>query len=256
MLTQDQVRRTSRLVGFLIAMLLPYGVASQTADSVVMSVFVANAVTAIPLAGATIEIIGRNVSRTTDALGEAYLPRLASGFVRIRAVKVGFQPVEQNIVLGLADTLDISIGLTPVSSSHVLKRVDIVASRPEEYLQDFEVRKNMGLGKFLTASQLDSAKHEALADQIARRFTGVRAEWNPNRMAVTFVSKRGWTGFNAHGDNRCSVRAYVDGIKVDGMDMASIQSGDVAGVEFYPNAPPVRFSDRAGCGVLLVWMKR
>lgn len=158
-------------------------------------------------------------------------------------------------MLGLSDSTDVYVSLEPVGFS--LDTVRVRGQAEPQFLSDFLARKRMGLGRFLTQEQLDSAGHESLGDFASRRFTGVRAVWSLDRSSMSLQSLRGYYSLGGHGKGVCNVQAYVDGTLSTGMDLAGLTSADVAGVEFYSNAPPVQYARAgSGCGVMQVWMRR
>jgi len=77
---------------------------------------------------------------------------------------------------------------------------------------------------------------------------GVRAEWGHSRLGVRLVSLRGPVSIS---QPECVVQVYVDNHRADADELAHIQSGDLAGVEYYSIAPPGQYSANAACGVLL-----
>lgn len=89
---------------------------------------------------------------------------------------------------------------------------------------------------------------------VARRFPGLRAEWNTSRTAVGLVSTRGSTPSTPE----CGPQVYIDGsyLGADAL-LPSLAAGDVAGVEYYSIAPPAQYT-RAGpwCGTILFWTRR
>ena len=133
-----------------------------------------------------------------------------------------------------------------------LDTVHVTATRVPEYLEEFESRRVRGLGHYLTEAQLDSTKHERLADLIARRFTGIRAQWISGG-EVSLVSTRGPISFHKPV---CAPHVYIDAV-FGRPDLGSFQSGDVVGVEYYSDVPPVQYK-RAGsqCGVILIWTRK
>ena len=227
----------------------------QSSDSIVVSVLVADRLTARPIAAVRVEFLEAKASGMTDSTGEAYF-RLSSGLVRIRAYKAGYQRADRTIVVGLAEALDITIALKRTDRRTELDTVRVRASRPPEYLDEFERRRALGLGKFVTTAELDSSKHERFADFAARKLTGLRAEWSNPPVTAKLFSLRGYVRFTL-GKERCSATVYVDNVRIDEFDLASLVTGDIAGVEYYPTSPPVQYT-KAGmlCGAVLIWMKQ
>lgn len=195
------------------------------------------------------------MTQLRDSLGEAYF-QLPSGLARLHAKKIGYREAQETLVLGLSGGLDITVGLQKLSRSQILDTVAVRAARTPEYLHEFEQRRRLGLGKFLMTAELDSSKHERFADLASRKFLGVRVEWGNPQVSARLMSLRGYVRFDP-GNNRCSASVYVDDVLIDQFDLASLQTGDIAAVEYYSANPPIKYS-RAGTlsGVVVVWTKR
>ncbi|HJQ09894.1 MAG TPA: hypothetical protein VJ840_02570 [Gemmatimonadaceae bacterium] len=143
---------------------------------------------------------------------------------------------------------------SPEPPRHVLDTVKVTGSISYfSLLSGFNERRKLGLGKFFTAAQLDSAPHESVADLVSRRIAGLHVQWSPSRIGARIVSLRGPVKIR---ESECFVRVYVDNNRADDQDLAHIQSGDVAGVEYYSMAPPPQYAANGLCGVLLLWTRR
>ena len=230
---------------------------AQESATVPVSVFVADATSGAPLVQARVEFPGLGLSQHTDPFGTAYFPRGKSGVVRIKVSKIGYAPIEQDVTLEVpsANAIELSVAMRNLEVAQALDTVKVIGKATYfDLLSGFERRRRLGLGKYFTSAQLDSSPHESLVDQLTRRVTGVRAEWMNSRTSVRLVSLRGPIRFT--GQTKCFVQVYVDNNRAQGDDLAHIQSGDVAGMEYYSIAPPVQYLADAPCGVLLVWTKR
>lgn len=252
-----RIQRARNVIALALALPI-LGVSSaegQSSDSVSISVFVADAVTARPLANVRVEFRELKMSELTDSLGEAYF-KVSPGLARLRANKIGYRERRETLVVGLSDELDVTVGLQRLDPSQRLDTVTVRGTRPPEYLREFEQRRALGLGKFILTPELDSAKHERFADFATRKLLGVRVEWGIPPVSAKLMSLRGYVRFKS-GKDRCSATVYVDDIPIDEFDLASLVTGDIAAVEYYPTSPPVKYS-KAGslCGVIVVWTKR
>jgi hypothetical protein len=233
----------------LLASLAVFG--ARLPRSFTLAVLVADGSTGALLTGAKVEIPSRKLTQRSDSMGEVRFRQLTAGVVRVTALYPGYAPIQTDAVLGLHDSTVVVFLMESTSQS--LDTIHVTAPAPAEYLRDFETRRHMGLGRFLTAVQLDSTKHENVADLVARRFTGLRAVWDYTYTEVTLESTRGVTSFR----HPCHPQVYIDEKPATGDLLGWLQSGDVAGVEYYSNAPPVQYH-RAGsvCGVVLIWTTR
>ena len=251
------MRLANRIAQASLLFLWPFWkLPAQTSSTGPVSVFVVDVASNQPLVEARVEFPALALSGRTDLFGTAYFPALKSGAVRIKVSKIGYVPISRDITLEFApaNAIEVSVAMKKFLVAQPLDTIEIIEKRSFDFLNDFERRRHIGLGKYFTSAQLDSSPHESLADQLTRRVTGVRAEWSNSRMGVRLVSLRGPIRFQ--GETQCFVQVYVDNTRADGDVLAHIQSGDVAAIESYSIALLVQYSANAACGVLLVWMKR
>ncbi len=247
-----QLATRNALVPLLLFWAFPV-LPAQVSATTPVSVVVADEATGAPLAQTRVEFPALGLSRSTDQLGAVYFSAVKSGVVRLKVSKIGYVPIERDFTLESPSAVELFVALKKIVVAQPLETVEVVGEETFGVLDDFERRRRLGLGRFLTAVQLDSSRHESLADHLARRVTGVRAVWTNSRMGVRLLSLRGPIRFR--GQTQCFVRVYVDHAEVGADEMARIQSGDVVGVEYYSIAPPVQYNVNAPCGVLLVWTK-
>lgn len=225
------------------------------AQSTAVRVVVRDASALTPVSTADVQIPALGLVSETDSLGRSVFPSVQTGLWRIAVRHVGFSPVSQTIVVGLSDSMDVFVGLSRTGTT-----LDTVVVRGREeypYLAEFNLRKKMGLGRFLTGAQLDSARAESAADFASRRFSGIRAVWSPGRSTVALQTRRGYRSFGVRSRAVCTVLVYIDGMQASSSDVANIRATDLAGIEFYSNAAPVQYA-RAGsdCGVMLLWSRQ
>lgn len=245
----------TRIVRPLLFLLCAARVLPAQVSATGVSVFVADEASGAPLEQARVEFPELGLSQGTDQFGAAYFPTVKPGVVRIRIVKIGYIPVERDVSLepASAKAFDLSVTMKRFVVAQRLDTVNVSAKGSLEVPADFARRRQLGLGRFFTSTQLGTFPHESLADQVARRVTGLRAVWFGSRMGVRLVSLRGPIRFS--GQTQCFVQVYVNDQKAESEELAHIQSSDVAGVEYYSIAPPPQYNVNAPCGVLLVWTK-
>lgn len=221
----------------------------------VLTVHVADATTGSALSGTYVQIPKLQLAATTDSFGNVAFRGLSNGIIRLSAAHTGYARREVTVVVGLSDSTSVVV-LLGVSSQQ-LSPVTVTAAPLPEYLRAFEVRRAQGLGRFLTEVQLDSAKLDRVADLIARRFPGVRAEWDPYHMSVSF-GRAGYVALSSKSSKQgCAAQVYIDDMFAQPGEVGALMAVDVAGVEYHSNAPPVQYR-RAGsqCGVILIWTKK
>ncbi len=246
----------SCVFGVAFVALLPAKVAAQgLSEGVLINIYVADSASAAPIEGAQVELPALKLVGATDKFGLVSFSGLKAGYTTITAAKRTYVPTRANIVVGLSNPVEVTIGMRKGTPAQDLDTVAVRAKVPTtDFPELYKLRRAMGLGSFLSGPLFDSVKHEALADFLARRLAGVRAEWAPDRSSVS-LARAGFYSFLKK--SRCEARVYIDDVAVTGGELALLQSGDIEAVEYYSNAPPVQYARLgAKCGVLLVWTKR
>ena len=219
---------------------------------------VADAATGLPLMGADVRIekLGR-VART-DWIGEARLTEVPPGVHQIEARQIGY-------VLGSAplairrgvDTMGIVFMLGRIPEE--LDTVRVASSPVPLRLQEYETRRRLGIGRFLTDSLLLREKDGSLALTLSIHLPGLRAvadRSRPGRWNLT--STRGSGALRAA--DRCDVDIYLDGFLLAD-DIDALTPGQLAGAELHPYgaAPPQYRRTKSGssspCHVLLLWSR-
>jgi hypothetical protein len=122
-------------------------------------------------------------------------------------------------------------------------------------LRDFEVRRNLGFGQYLTTSEIDRLSFASTTDLLETFHS------------VTVGSKE-VLNIRGFGFQTCPLRVFVDGVAVapHNLDADLPPPGQLAGIELYVNSatvPPqyAAFGGIGGrpggavCGVILLWTK-
>src|SRR5262249_44769184 len=126
-------------------------------------------------------------------------------------------------------------------------------------LAAFEARRSVGMGRFLTQSQLEAVADRDLGRVIAERAPGLQAV-NGAAGAGTFLfSKRGLKGLST-GPALCPIQVYLDGVRLgppgQAADVADFKPQSLVGVEIHDEATtPAEYRTGNVCGVLLLWSK-
>lgn len=207
------------------------------------------------LAGVELTVAALKRTVRSDSLGE-YRLEVPPGryWMNVRAmgyfvVGDSIQP-EQDVEL-IHDFRLSSFGIT-------LDTVTTTAVRRTYFspgLREFEERRRMGQGKFVSETEFRRAGSRLLSD-VLRKVPG---------MAV--VPARG-SAYYAVATRRsaCPLTVYLDGLPlydrvlsrgIPPPDLNQFQAASFAGAEYYAAtaAAPVQFRDRSGCGLLLLWTR-
>jgi hypothetical protein len=214
---------------------------------------VADGSTNAPVTDAIVEMSDVGRTARTDWIGEAHLDNIPRGRHRVTVRHIGYVPAEVEIVFS-RDTVGYVFLLSP--SPPVLDTVRTIAkiSNVPLKLQDFEMRRHMGIGRFLTDSVLQREATQPIASIIARHVPGMYAT-----MFDRSVLRRNCLTWGPLPPRDAAPDVYIDDVlhRGDALDLRFIDGMDVSGVEYYTAASaPARYR-RLGmsCGVILIWLK-
>jgi len=207
------------------------------------------------LAGVEIRIVQVRRSAITDAFGEARIDRVNEGRYRLEARYVGYQPEAVDLPFRLGDTLRVTFLMKRIPTS--LDTTHVRATRVSSRLAEFETRRSLGVGRFLSEAQLDSAADRDLGRLIAERFPGIRVVNGLAGEGTYLFSTRGATSLSK---GSCPIQVYVDGTRFgaprEATDLTQFKPQALVGVEFHnETATPAEYRSGNVCGVLLLWSK-
>ena len=181
----------------------------------------------------------------TDDLGEVVFSGIALGRHRVRARRLGFAPLATDIVCTGGDTLRVTLMMR--RSDQMLDTQVVREQRISIELREFEGRRALGFGRFLTRDELDKFAGREVATQLAARFPGTRMQMGKTGGTQYLVTTRGGMG--------CVTKVFLDGLRHDS-DLSDIKAESLAGVEFYNGSNiPAEYGSGAPCGVLLLWSR-
>ncbi len=227
---------------------------AQTTTSVVVA-GVADAETGAPLTDALVRLPDLGRAARTDWIGEARIAGIKLGPVRIEVRKLGYAPSEITLMVK-GDSIGPVFMLSKATN---LDTVTVFGRVVPARLQEFEMRRHMGIGRFLTDSVLEKEGDQSLAVALSMRFPGIHAV--PDKTIATnyhLVSMRANTSSQKAGGFQldCAVDVYLDGfLYYDDID--AISPREIAGIEFYAmgTAPPQYRRGTGSCQVMLIWSK-
>ena len=223
---------------------------------------VADATTKAPLPDALVFIADLGRGGRTDWIGEVHLGPVPRGRHRVSVRHIGYVPAAVDIEV-TRDTVGLVFMLAP--SPPLLDTVRTSALSGTLRLHDFELRRRMGIGRFLTDSALARQASQPIATIMAGHFPGVYSAW----MDRGVMRRNCDTRLSPPRDGRPDV--YVDGVRLgltqsnvgsivppsDALDLRFIDGADVAGIEYYTEASAPAQYRRPGmvCGVILIWLR-
>ena len=235
---------THLLAAFLVlaAASPPAGAQSDSARGVVDG-FVTDT-SLVPLADAVASIVGSGIQVVTGANGRFQIHGLPTGRHYLLIRRLGYQPVSTELRIIEGDTVRASFALERIATA--LDTVVVAAKRRSARLEEFEARRSLGIGQFMTEAEIEKLNVVEI-DDLLHRLT-------PNR---TRPARR--LGPGAACERQ---QWYLDGVLLPPtMKSDELPSPkDLAGIEFYasPATIPPQYKTISGggfCGVVLMWTK-
>jgi hypothetical protein len=200
-----------------------------------------------PLADAAAWLLGSKLEVLTGANGRFRIERLPAGRYLLLVRRIGFTPVSTAVQVDEGETARVWFSLNRLATA--LDTVRIMARNESGRLSEFDMRRKMGDGQFMTQAEIEKLNLQGASD-LLRRF-----------MAVTIVggSAMSHRSLPAQG---CPYQFFIDGVaiptpKID-IDLPSPK--EIAGIEVYtgPASIPLQYKnthDAGFCGVILLWTR-
>jgi hypothetical protein len=226
------------------------------------------------VANAIVTIGDAGLVTRSDSLGRFAFQTVPLGPHRLSVRAIGLAVTEARIEVMAdgANTLEIRLSAIPELATVA---VSATARRGSLNLPEFEERRRLGLGRFLTADELEAQGGRALSTILSRRVPGLRPiGYAPGRTAM--ASGRGDTSLRGkpRGDGidmargapaACYVQVSVNNVlRYRGdvgeqlYDIDLIDPATIEGIEFYTVSQlPAEFNraSNANCGALVIWLK-
>jgi hypothetical protein len=194
----------------------------------------------------TVHRLGR-----ANALGEAVIRDVPQGPQRMRVRRLGYAPAELDVAV-VGDTSGAVFRLQ--KSAIQLGAVNIEAQALPARMKDYETRKKMGIGRFLTDVDLEKDRDRDFQLALTTRFPGLKTLID-NEGHRVLASTRDHLGMN--GVSPCYTTIYLDDSMLERADADMIRTWDLAAVEYFSgDQVPARYRTKEySCGVLLLWSK-
>src|SRR5688572_14145103 len=132
---------------------------------------VADAETGQPLENAEVVLLGLRRLARANALGEARLDGVPHGTHRVRVRMLGYAPADVQLKFA-SDTAGAVFRLT--RSPTTLAAVNVEADAIPSGLRDSERRRQRGIGRFLTAEELDENRDRDFGIRVVSHYPGLR----------------------------------------------------------------------------------
>ena len=202
------------------------------------------------IAGVELTFLGDNRSTQTDSVGRYVFAALPAGSVHLLIRAPSFAATQIIIPLAAGQDLDRTIVLDSTATGQggqPLPAVVVTETEIDRRLVDFERRRRLGRGHYLTRADIERSGANSLQDAV-RALRGVTVECG--------------------GGGGCFIRMvrapmqcrpdYVVDRRVDNNFGPTTPIRDIEAVEVYtgPSDVPGEFAGQsAGCGVVVVWTR-
>jgi len=226
----------------------PDGVAAQAT----LVATVADASTRDFLPGVEVRVVQLGRSAKTDSLGEARVAGVAAGQYRIEARLLGYKPEAVDLPFRSADTVRVTFLLTRIATT--LDTTRVTAASVPSHLSEFETRRSLGTGRFLTETELVAAANSDLGRLLAQRFPGLRAVSGAAGQGTYLFSTRGGTVKGKPPNaGLCPIQVYRNGMRSgapqEATDLSELKPQSLSGVEFYSeSSTPAEYRSGNVCG--------
>jgi len=196
----------------------------------------------------------RQVARSNDK-GQFTLTKLPKGDLELTVRRLGYKPQTQTITLSGGERDSVMIELVGQAELLHAMEIDEVERHRRQGIEDFYVRRARGVGTFITRQQLEDLRSIEPTDAL-RSVPGVQLKRTRNGgNTVRF------TGTGAPSRRDCPPNLWLDGQRMNGMELDQISARDIEGIELYRGASttPAQFwqgnSQTAFCGTIVVWSR-
>lgn len=228
--------------GFLLCLLV-----SAPAPGQVASVFgrVVNKANGQPIANAQLTLVDAERTTHSDSAGRYEFLRVPIGVVRFSVRAVGFAPQIFIMELDVGQRAERPVLMDLVARE--LEAVDVSASAVSYRLRDFERRRQMGRGQYLTEDEIVRSGAYNVADAV-KNLRGVAYECGGGGGCYIRMVR---------APMRCLPEYIVDDrVMNDFGPRTPIR--DIIGLEVYtgPSEVPGEYAGRnAGCGIVVIWTR-
>ena len=202
-----------------------------------------------------VEVAISKVSRTTrtDSAGKYILALIPVGSYDVAFRRVSYAPMVFTLDISPGDTTEAEVKMNAVPQP--MTKV-IVEDRGNLRLEGFEARKKMGIGHYVTRSEIEARNPLVLTDMI-RTIPGTSLK--PVRMGQSVLRFTRASG-KGRGGADCPPTYFIDGTMAIGYNLDDMPVSDVEAIELYSglSALPSEFAKaRANltCGTVVIWTR-
>ena len=210
----------------------------------------------VPMQGAFVSILGTSIRVGTGPNGRFRITKVPAGQYLVIVKRVGYRPSSNVIDVPSADTVRLSYTLEKVAEA--LDPVTITERAPTDRMSEFEQRRRLGFGEFMTRAEIDQ-RNSVFPTELFRKFLSVNV--SPSRtgpITQYFALSRREGGNPTLG--ACPMQVYLDRVPLPNpfnLDLLPSPK-EITGIEVYAGSatiPPQFNGYNRGCGIILVWTR-
>ena len=224
-----------------------------------------------PISGVDVSLTDAGLSGRTDAKGVFRIVKIPAGTHEVSLRQIGYSPLVLKIDFSDNVITDRQFVLT---AAQVLDSVVVAGRRAT--IPEFEERRKLGIGRFLTRDELAEQESRRMSDVLAHigglrieRGTGGGQAWISGGRGQMTVYDPDPLAKAMGAKPACYVDVWLDGIRLYTgqagsmgqplFNVNSMQPGDLEAIEYFAGAasvPPKYFRSGLDCGVLVLWTRR
>ena len=231
-----------------IGILVPRDAGAQRRGSGSVSGRILDQVTREPIAGARVLLVGTRVAIQTDSAGRFGMQSLPNGEVTFEVRALGYRMGRWQVTLPIGMTVDRVFEMTPQSIALDTLVVEAPRDRNWRSADGFEMRRQRGIGHFITPEMIGERQANVLND-LLQTVPGV---WTSCRGGTCQVQMM------ASGAN-CRPEWFLDGYPATNAVGWDFPVRAVRSVEVYRSifeVPPEFQRSNLRCGVIAIWSRQ
>lgn len=214
----------------------------------------------VPLLGARVSILRTALQIATGPNGRFRIVDIPSGQYIVIVRRAGFHPTSSVLQVAASDTLRLSYMLARAPAE--LAPVIVTEKRLSARMKDFEYRRKLGFGEFMTQEQIEE-HNPGYPTELLRLFSSISVQptsGGGGEYVYYPVSARATGGMTSTGQAPCFMTVYLDNVPMPApfnLDLLP-SPHEIAGIEVYAGAAttPIQYAGLGNsCGIILVWTR-
>lgn len=206
---------------------------------------------------AQVVVSGVGTVAVSDSAGLAQAAVVPAGFRLVRVQRVGYLPESFTVEFRPGETVEAEVDL--LRAPLELEGLTVTERMPSRALFDagFYDRRKSGFGQFVDREAID-ARHDSKLSSLMMALPGINVVYCqfPQCMQAGYVLVASGTRLSANSS--CTMKIYLDGVRVENQNIDRISAQNLDGVEVYRRLGgiPAQFAGTdASCGVVLLWSR-